>query len=189
MTVDEWQTVWLAVGGIGALGGALAVALGLLVAFKWQLPELRQARNAQVAIGVYDRLRSPRAVKSLQRIYDLQDESVPEGMKEDVRQVVDRLELLGALVAAKAVDADLALRLVRGQPLRCWYKLRKYIEKEREGQKCRGHYARHFEYYAHLSWKHQHDNVPDENEWTHLYGENLVKVLEEDLKVEREVPK
>ncbi len=186
----EWQALWQAAQAIGtALGVLVLLGLGLFTlrhALRHELPELKRVRNAQVAIDIYNELRTEKGLESLRKIYRLEDGTVPENMEVEVERVLDRLELLGALVTANVMDKDVALRLVRGQPLRCWYKLRQYIEHQR--QRRRGHYARHVEYYAHLSLKHQYENVPPK-EWTSLEGVDLVTKLKEELLPPREPPK
>ncbi len=81
------------------------------------------------------------------------------------------------MVATGLADKRLALNLMRAQPLRCWYKLDKFILGVREEQ---GHYARFVEDYVIRSVKHQLKKVPKE-QWTKLHGVNLVEYFKGDV--------
>jgi hypothetical protein len=176
---------WQAVEAVGTWAGVVLLVFAALVALLYEFPEARRTRHAQAAMDIFRQLRSQEQKESLKAIENLQTEDIPPEMEADIGRVLDGLELLGAMVAAGQVDEDVALRLVRGAPLMCWYKLRGYIGKQRERG---GHYARHMEYYAHLSLKHQYEEVP-EGEWTRLNGLNLVHELKEELLPKQKPPK
>jgi len=176
---------WQAVEAVGTCAGVVVLVIAAVLALWKEFPEARRTRHAQAAMDIFRELRSQEQKDRLKGIENLQTEDIPPEMEADIGRVLDGLELLGAMVAARQVDEDVALRLVRGAPLRCWYKLRKYIAKRRDG---RGHYARYMEYYAHLSLKYQYEKVP-EAEWTRLDGRNLVCELKEELLPKQKPPK
>ena len=175
---------WQAVEAIGTGLAALVVIVAGVIALG-QLAEAKNARNAAVALQMFDKLANRETKKILAEIYQLPDDKVPDTMTRDVSYVLDTLELLGLFVVEGVIEEDLAIREMRGMEIRVWYKLREYIMQER---KNRGHYAQYTEYYAHKSLRYQYFYVPKE-QWTRLKGKDLVTALKDQLLESRNPPK
>ncbi|OGN92747.1 MAG: hypothetical protein A2Z75_08515 [Chloroflexi bacterium RBG_13_50_10] len=164
---------WQAVGAIGTIAGAAIVAISLFFA-GYQIREDKRNRAAAVLKDLFDELASDPNRNTLNKVYHLKNvKNIGQKLDQKIEMVVNRLELLGIMVEGRIIEEKMALKLVRGQPLRFWYKLESYINKKR-GPKGRGHYARFLEDYVIRSTKYQMAKVPEE-EWTRLDGVNLVK--------------
>lgn len=177
----DWSTGWEA---IGALSTWL-LAGGIGAAFR-QIQESRKSTNAQIAIGLSQKLRDEEAVELLQKIYELEPEritSLPNSNKKEdqelenkIIQVVDNLELLGALVAQGIVNEDMAI-IVYGGPtsLKCWYKLNEYITRLRSTRHslC----SKYLEDFAARTWERSHH----EHQKIYFYrakGEEIIDLIE-----------
>ncbi len=143
----KWFVNWTAVGAVATL--ILAGGIGVAI---WQIRETRKSTSAQIAIGLSQKVRDEEVLKILQKIYELEPEcikSLPhdvenkdQQLENDITQVLDNLDLLGALVAQGIIAEDVAI-VVYGGPtaLKCWYKLNKYIKdflrQKRHSSSCR----------------------------------------------------
>ena len=171
------STDWQMVGAISTSVGVLLIIASLIFAAR-QVREAERGRHATFIIDLYKVLRSPESLDTARKIYKLKniDEITPQ-LRIGIEHIMDNLELLGLLVATGLADKGLSLRLMRAQPLRCWYKLEQFILNVRTEQ---GHYARFLEDYVIRSVKYQTKKVPKE-QWTKLYGVNLVEHFKEEI--------
>ena len=116
-TVLSGFATWVLAGGIG-------VAI-------WQIREARKSTNAQIAIGLFQELRSNETLKTLRYIYGLEPENIKNLSQDDknkITYVLERLGMLGALIANGIIDEKLATEIYGGATaLKCWYQLKDYI--------------------------------------------------------------
>ena len=152
-----WQVFkdWTAVGAIATciLAGGIFVAI-------WQIREARRSTQAQIAMDLFRELRDKKTMKQLRDIiYKLSDdysEPKDEYQKGIIEYLISRLNVLGILVENGFIDKELAPEAYAGTTsLRCWYKLHKYIWKERDDRKYFGDY---FEAYANRCCRYFEDN-------------------------------
>jgi len=144
-----WQIVaaiatWLLAGGVG---------FAIL-----QVRQARKSTNAQVAVELFKELRNYETVEKLRLIYDLPyDFSNPDDFKiledskkKDIEYILDRFDVLAALVAERIVDDKLAIDTYAGVTvLRCWYQLHHYIRKVRDE---RGYFGDNIEAFTRRSF-------------------------------------
>jgi len=172
----DWMIVWTAV---GAIATAILV-LGLIVAF-FQLREVRKGRNSQLAARLYESFRTEELKNILYQVYQV-DPSNPEATlnKEDIERILDNISMIGILVASGTFDKTLAIRIFVPWPIRCWSRLRGYVEQKRNE---RGrYYAKYAEDFTKRCIKYQIENNP-KDEWISLTIEGRGKEnLVEDLK-------
>jgi len=170
------------------------VAAGIVFAIR-QVLETRRGRNAQVAASLFRELRSSASKETLRLIYSSiyedrklkhKESSQPltEVEESKVGDMLDRIELLGVLVAHDILDKDLATDLFKGHPVRCWYRLRDYIE---DRAKERGYFGGYIKDFAKRSIKRQITCLP-RDQWTRLKiggmpAENVVEKLLEDSRL------
>ncbi len=190
-----WQVVafiatWLLAGGVA-------------FAFS-QVQQARRSTNAQIAISLFNELRSDETVRILHFIYNLKPERIKnlpnKGRSQNIDKdknidyVLDRLELLGALVKQGIIDERLAIEAYGGPPvLKCWYQLgENYIK---EIQKQRGLFCKCIEDFAKRTVNYQLKHAP-KDEWICFLKKiplsqnddkvNLVNVLKGSLLSRRE---
>ena len=159
----DWTWGWTAVGAIATV--ILAAGIGVAI---WQIIEAKRNTSAQVAIGLSKRLREEEVLDILQKIYELESETIerlPNSTTEDdkklereITRVLDNIDLLGALVAQGIIDEDVAI-VVYGGPtaLKCWHKLNGYI-KELRSTKAHSLACKYLEDFAARTWKRSYDN-------------------------------
>ena len=157
------------------------LAGGIFFVF-WQIMEARRSTHAQVAVDLFQELRSDRTLEILRFIYSLKaDEDVqklPSIDKHSIDHVLDRLEMLGALVAQGIVNDRLAIEAYGGPPvLKCWYKLRGYIKSVRDD---RGLFCKYVEDFARRTVAYQIKHAP-KDEWIHFLKEIPVKRDEDKI--------
>ena len=143
----DWQIVaaiatWLLAGSVG-----FAIS---------QVRQARKSTNAQLAVELFLELHNPKTKEKLGFIYGLKSEdfeNLQDTTRKDIEHVLDRLEMLGALVAKGIIDKKLTIETYGGTPaLRCWYQLGEhYIRKE---QRKRGYYAEDYEEFANSCVEH-----------------------------------
>jgi hypothetical protein len=129
----EWE--WQVLTGIATwvLAGSVFFAF-------WQIREARKSTNAQLAVELFKELRSEETKSYLRFIYQLRPEDIQLLCSIDrysIDSVLDKFELLGALVKQRIINETLAIEAFAGPPaLRCWHQLAEYIrnqEKDRGG--------------------------------------------------------
>jgi len=137
----------------------LILAIALVVAVS-QVVQARRNTQAQIALSLFQELRSPEALDKLRNIYNrVYDASTPEAVlslkdeqKEEIEYILDRFDVLAVLVENGIVDPSLAIDAHAGTPsLRCWYRLHGYIRQCREK---RGYFAYNFEAFVRRSLDH-----------------------------------
>jgi len=146
----DWQVItaiatWVLAGGIGVAIWQIIVTRRNT---KEQLEETRKSTNAQVAVSIFQELHSKETMKIISRIYHhesqpIQIKDLSSYERKNIYYVLDRFEMLGALVFNRIIDKQLAIEVGAGlRALRCWYKLYKFIGKER---RKRGYFAEYYE--------------------------------------------
>ena len=174
----DWACGWTAVSAIASC--VLVAGIGVAI---WQIIVTRNAarRNtsAQVAVQLFIELRRENMVKALRSIYrnspselvlllDIspKDECKEENkqkveLRKEIENVIDHLELIGALVARGIIDKKMAIEAYSGTgSLRCWYVLGEYIIKARSQRG--GPYCKYFEDFAWRTLEHQKTVSQDE---------------------------
>ncbi|HEY82049.1 MAG TPA: hypothetical protein G4O01_02025 [Dehalococcoidia bacterium] len=170
LTILIIAIIWLAV-GIGLLctyrlwnwlvlyGFATWVLAGGVGAAFWQIREARKSTNAQLAAQLFRELRSEETKNILRFIYKLRPERVQSLCRTDMNSidgVLDKFELLGALVKQGIIDKRLAIEVFAGPPaLRCWHQLAEYIKNER---KDRGFFVKNYEKFTQQTVKYCKDH-------------------------------
>ncbi len=158
------------------------LAIGVLSGmwFTWrQIGQARESTNAQIAVELFGQLRSEETLKILRYIYGLAPNEDGKYLsivhKNEIDHVLNKFNMLGALVAQGIVDRQLTIEAFGGYAaLRCWYKLHKYI---REEQCRRGWYQENYEVFARFSLDYfEKAEIP-----VKLDKVDLVKVLRENL--------
>ena len=162
----DWQIV--------AAIGTWLLAGGLIFAIL-QVRQMGKNTNAQVAVELFKELRKEEILKTLRKIYrrkptDLkrllnistEEENKEDAtLRDDIEKVTDNLELLGALVAQEIFDTKIAIEAYSGSTvLRCWYKLKEYIEEVRKQRG--GLYCKYLEDFAWRTWDYQSRKSPQE---------------------------
>jgi hypothetical protein len=121
------------------------LALGIVFAIL-QVYQARKSTNAQLAVELFRELRGEETKNTLRFIYQLKAGDTQRLCSVDVYNidsVIDKFELLGALVNQGIIDKRLAIEAFAGPlALRCWYQLAPYI---REQEKARGFFVANYE--------------------------------------------
>ena len=129
--------------------GTWLLVLGVIFAW-WQVRQLKSSTDAQLAVGLFQQLRSKETLTTVRFIYGLSPEDfqdLPEGCKNDIDSVLDKLDVLATLVIQGIVDETLAIEAYGGPLyLKCQYRLYGYIY----GVRCRrgGRYCENTETFA-----------------------------------------
>ena len=185
---------WLVVSAVATWFLALGVAYAFL-----QLQQARKSTKAQLAVELFRELRSDETLEKLRFIYGLKPREIinlPDEERERnkdkhdiIDHVLDRFELLGALVSQGIIDERLAIEAYGGPPvLKCWHQLgENYIKKIRSQ---RGLFCKYVEDFAKRTVKYQLKRVP-KDEWICFLKEipperdddkiNLIETLKNDL--------
>jgi len=154
---------WIALAAIATC----VAAVGIIIAI-WQVRETRRGRNAEVAVNLFRELRSSTSKDALRLIYNsIYEDGILKHKKSNQQlsgieenkagDMLDRIELLGVLVARSILDKGLAMDLFKGHPTRCWYRLGDYIE---DTAKKRGYFGGYVKDFAKRSIKYQIRNIP-----------------------------
>ena len=142
----DWTWGWTALGTIATCILAASVFFAI-----WQIRQAKLSTNAQIAVELFRELRSEKILENLRFIYSLKPkedvENLPDFERYNIGYVLDRFEILGALVAKKIINKKLAIETYVGQPaLRCWYQLcQHYVKKEQDKL---GYYHDNYEAFA-----------------------------------------
>jgi hypothetical protein len=167
------------------------LAGGVFLAF-WQIGQARKSTNAQIAMDLFRELRSDRALEILRFIYSLKPEEDRQTLHaidlHSIDYVLDRFDMLGALVDEGIVDTRLAIDVYAGvTALRCWYVLHQYIWKVRDKRKYFGENVEAFTNRCLYYFDSNHIEVGFEN--THITIPDLVKELKDAKEQKDEVKK
>jgi hypothetical protein len=156
--VSNWN--WLELQAIATWFLLLGVVLTVL-----HVQQARKSTNAQIAVELFKQLRDPNFTKTLRKtIYDNKSEAIKAFIDDDkkketvskIEHIIDRFDILGALVAKKIVDEEIAIEAFAGPPaLRSWYQLAPFV---RELQKRRGFYCIYYEDLSRRSLEHFNNN-------------------------------
>jgi len=136
------------------------LAGGVFFAF-WQIREARKSTNAQIAVGLFEKFRSPKLKETLRNIIYSHSKiylRYPSNIeRKGIEEVIDWFDMLGALVKKDIINKSLAIEVFAGPPaLRCWYQLVLYI---RETQDERGFYCDYYEDFARRTLDHFDNKV------------------------------
>jgi hypothetical protein len=159
----DWRVLtgfatWFLAGGVG-------VAIWQIVVTR---ETTRKSTSAQVAAFLFQALHEDEAVDTLKMVYSIGpafSTSILENDKDlrrKVENVLDNLELMGALVTQGIFNEKMAIEAYSGPTvLRCWYVLKEYIEKVR----CQrgGLYGKYLEDFAWRTWEYQRYQPPKEH--------------------------
>jgi len=188
----DWETGWSTL----AACATWVLAGGIVLVF-WQIVEARRSTNAEVAVELFRGLRSAEMLETLRFIYRLKPKDIRNLHaidKNNIESVLDKFELLGALVKQGIIDDRLAIEAYGGPPvLKCWYQLgENYIK---EIRKQRGLFCKYVEDFARRTMKYQIKHAP-KDEWVHFLKEtpvkrdedriNLIETLKDELLSPRE---
>jgi hypothetical protein len=149
----SYQREWVALGATFTwfLAGGLFFAI-------LQVYEAKKGTNAQLAVQLSNELRSEETKNTLRFIYQLSSEDIQnanDANRHRIDGMLDKFELLGALVNQKIIDPRLAIEAFAGPPaLRCWYQLVDYIRAE---QKNRGFFLKNYEIFTRSTLNHFYD--------------------------------
>jgi hypothetical protein len=158
------------------------VAAGIFIAVR-QLRQAKRSTNAQVAIQLFRELRDKQILKTIRDVIYATDREAFNHLnnetREEIGQVLDRLDMLGGLVKKQIVDEDLAISTFAGPTiLRCWYQMGEhYINNVRQK---RGQYAENIEDLAKRALKYEIGCLP-KSKWTRLHRgtpEEIINVVE-----------
>jgi len=148
------------------------LVLGIVFAIL-QIQETKRSTNAQVAVSLFEKLRDGNILNTFREIYGLKPNDIRRLLtstkEEDVKLrhriegVLDKFELLGALVAQGVIDERIAIEAYGGPPVpKCWYQLGgNYIKKVR---RQRGLFCKYVEDFAARTFDYQKKLSP-EDEW------------------------
>ena len=177
------ESTWEAI-----LGIVTAFVLLIAAYFAWRhVRATRLSTNAQLVVGIYERLRSPETIETLRLIYGTKPESVKQLPKRDVdkiERVLDWLDMIGHLLERGILDEYLAVEAFAGPPvLRCWHQLRQFITEVR--QQRGGRYCAGVEYFAGCTVKYQVKHAP-RDQWILFYPgtpgeEATINLVEKEL--------
>ena len=165
-TADTWIN-------LVAAGFTAILAIGVLLAWR-QLQQTRKTTNLQLILSMSSRLRSDEALKALQSIYGLTPEEAKslETLTPQQVAVLETIEMLGEMVNEKLVDSSPVIRIWAGiLALRCWYKLRDYIERQRIDRGTI--YCENLEDLASRTIAYANEKRPNQD-WIRLDGENII---------------
>lgn len=200
-----WFVYWKSNGNWQVVAAVATWFLAATVAFAYlQLREARKSTKAQIAVELFRELRSNQTLEKLRSIYSLKPEEIKRLSKEEmennkekhekINHVLDRFELLGALVKQGIIDERLAIEAYGGPPvLKCWYKLGEHFIKEIRKQ--RGLFCKYVQDFAKCTVEYQLKHVP-KDEWIYFLEEiplrrdgdrvNLIEILKGELLSGRE---
>ncbi len=155
-------STWVLIGGIGV---AIWQIIETRRSTNEQLETARRNTDTQFAVGLFQEFRNKETLKILRYIYELPPKEdgkcLSKVHKNEIDYVLDKLGRLGVLVANGIIDEELAIEAFGGvTSLKCWYKLKNYIEKVRERQGL--HWGIYVEYFASRTldhWKNKKDWV------------------------------
>jgi hypothetical protein len=152
--IVDWDFIgWEAVGAIATciLAGGVGVAIWQIIVTRKntnkQLEETRKSTNAEITVGLFDKLRDKQILDTERDIIYKIDAETIKGFatadatteREDIGRVLDWLDMLGILASKEIVDKDLTIMGFAGvTAVRCWYKLTSFIKEMRPK---RGFYA------------------------------------------------
>jgi hypothetical protein len=128
-------TTWGSVGSL--LTGVFTppLAFGVIIAI-WQLHQMRQSTNAQIAVDLFKQLRDKEVLDLIRKIYKLPHEEITKTKmidNNDFDSLLDKLDMLASLVNNGIVDKTIAIETYGGPPfLKCWYILYEYIDAVRD---------------------------------------------------------
>jgi hypothetical protein len=147
---EGWVWGWSAIEAIATL--ILVAGIGIAV---WQIFQTKRSTNAQIAVDLFNKLRSDETKRTLRYIYSLNRENLPIIYKTDIYNIenlIDQYGLLGALVDKGIIDESLAIDTYAGPPaLRCWYQLAQFL-KNMENDRG-SYYTIHFEDFVYRTIK------------------------------------
>jgi len=156
---QDWSWDWNTAGSFATW----ILAGGIFFIF-WQIIEARRSTNAEVAVELFKKLRDKDVLDTLREIYALKPNDIRRlltsteekdvKLAHSIEGVLDKFELLGALVARGIIDERIAIEAYGGPPaLKCWYQLgENYIKKVR---KQRGLFCKYVEDFAARTWEYQ----------------------------------
>lgn len=179
---DIWQVV--------ASIATWLVVVGVIAAFH-QVRQARKSTNAQIAMDLFRELRSDRALEIFRFIYSLKPEEDRQTLHtidlHSIDYVLDRFDMLGALVDEGIVDTRLAIDVYAGvTALRCWYILHQYIWKVRDKRRYFGENVEAFTNRCLYYFDNNHIKVGFENTYITIPAiPDLVKKLK-DAKKEKD---
>jgi len=119
----------------------------------FQLYESKRMTKAQIAVGLYQLLRSNDAIGILRNsIYKFRRPPSYETIcfldkqeRDNITSIIDNLDMLGVLVNQGVIDEKLAIEGYAGASvLRCWYQMHKYVKYEQRYGRGSNVYS-HFE--------------------------------------------
>ncbi len=132
----DWTWGWTAVGAIATCVLAGGIFLAIL-----QIRQMQRSTHAQLAVSLFGELRDENILNTVREIYRLKPNDIRSlltsteekdiKLAHSIEGVLDKFELLGALVAQRIIDKRLAIEAYGGPPvLKCWYQLgENYIKK------------------------------------------------------------
>jgi hypothetical protein len=133
----------------------------------------RNSMKAQIAVELFEMLRHANILDTFRKIYDLEPADVRRVaagrsktdvvLRQEIGGVLDKIELLGALVHQGIIDEHLAIEVYGGHSvLKCWYQLGEdYIKKVRAR---RGLFCKYVEDLAARTFNYQRNSASKE-EW------------------------
>ena len=186
----DWMIVWTAVGAVATS----ILAVGIVFVFL-QVRQAKRGTHAQLAVSLFKELRDKNILDTFREIYRLKPNDIRRLLtsteKKDVKLacsiegVLDKFELLGALVAQGIIDERIAIESYGGPPvLRCLYQLgENYIK---EIRKQRGLFSKYVEDFAKRTVKYQIKHAP-KDEWIHFLKEIPLKRSEDRINLIEEL--
>jgi len=133
----------------------------------------RNSMKAQIAVELFDMLRHEDILTTFRKIYDLEPTDITRMMqhpskadvalRQEIGGILDKFELLGALVHQGIIDEHIAIEVYGGPSvLKCWYQLGEdYIKRIR---KKRGLFCKHVEDLSARTFNYQRNSASKE-EW------------------------
>ncbi len=133
----------------------------------------RNSMKAQIAVELFDMLRHTNILDTFRKIYNLEPAQVRRllehpnkadvVLRQQIGGVLDKFELLGALVHQGIIDEHIAIEVYGGPSvLKCWYQLgADYIKRVREK---RGLFCKYVEDLASRTFNYQRKSASKE-EW------------------------
>jgi len=186
--IKNWGGIWwdAQTWQIVAAIATWLLAGGVVYAFL-QVRQARKSTNAQIAVELFKQLRDPKLIEILrsivynnnrQAIRGFIDDDTKKEVVSEIEHVIDRFDMLGALVAKEIVDEETAIEAFAGPPaLRCWYQLALFT---RELQNRRGFYCPYYEDFSRRSL--EHFKCKNVEIWLQLKCETKIIPLVKELK-------
>jgi hypothetical protein len=146
--IRNWGGIWWdsQAWQIVAAIGTWILAGGVVFAFL-QVRQSRKSTNAQIAVELFRELRGTDNISGLRAIYSLTPDkfaNLSRAILDQIDSVLERLDMLGGLVAKGIIDEELAIENFAGPPaMRCWYQLAENLIRPRQGE--RGWYCENYE--------------------------------------------